>query len=213
MEKAKFRTFGSVLHRNNPASWLTALRDTYKEDLSEIVTDDPILHEKIQDYLEQYQKEDLDKLRFYQDPVLPLIKLYSLESALDGALKERVWLKSGGYLIIQPTEALTVIDVNTGKFDGRRQKQDTFLKINLEASKEIARQLRLRNISGIIVIDFINMEDDACRRQLMETFEFELRRDPVKTALIDMTVLELVEVTRKKVRRPLYEQIRGSEQA
>ena len=145
--------------------------------------------------------------------MLPLIKLYSLESALDGALKERVWLKSGGYLIIQPTEALTVIDVNTGKFDGRRQKQDTFLKINLEASKEIARQLRLRNISGIIVIDFINMEDDACRRQLMETFEFELRRDPVKTALIDMTVLELVEVTRKKVRRPLYEQIRGSEQA
>ena len=93
------------------------------------------------------------------------------------------------------------------------RNEDTFLKINLEAAKEIARQLRLRNLSGIIVIDFINMEDDACRRQLMETFEFELRRDPVKTALVDMTVLELVEVTRKKVRRPLYEQIRGSEQA
>lgn len=171
-EKAKFPYFWKRTPPEQSRFLADGPSDTYKEDLSEIVTDDPILHEKIQDYLEQYQKEDLDKLRFYQDPVLPLIKLYSLESALDGALKERVWLKSGGYLIIQPTEALTVIDVNTGKFDGRRQKQDTFLKINLEASKEIARQLRLRNISGIIVIDFINMEDDACRRQLMETFEF-----------------------------------------
>ncbi|MDO5422768.1 MAG: ribonuclease E/G [Eubacteriales bacterium] len=205
--KAQFRTCYSVLHRNNPATWLTALRDTYKENLTEIVTDDPVLFEKIRDYLGQYQKEDLDKLRFYEDPMLPLMKLYSLETALENALKERVWLKSGAYLIVQPTEALTVIDVNTGKFDGNKQKQETFLKINLEAATEIARQLRLRNLSGIIVIDFINMEQEEYRKRLMESFAAELRKDPVKTTLVDMTVLELVEVTRKKVRKPLYEQV------
>ena len=129
MSTAPYRTCFSILHRNNPADWLTAIRDTYKENLTEIVTDDKGLYEKIRDYMEQYQSEDLEKLRLYEDPALPLIKLYSLENALEGALKERVWLKSGAYLVIQPTEALTVIDVNTGKFDGRKQKQDTFLKI------------------------------------------------------------------------------------
>ncbi|MDY3918142.1 MAG: ribonuclease E/G [Candidatus Limivivens sp.] len=205
--KAKYRTCYSILHKNNPATWLTALRDTYKENLTEILTDDPVLYTKIKEYLEQYQKEDLDKLRFYEDATLPLIKLYSLEAALESALKERVWLKSGAYLIVQPTEALTVFDVNTGKFDGRRQKQDTFLKINLEAAREIARQIRLRNLSGIIVIDFINMDSEEYRKELMDFFAAELRKDPVKTTLVDMTVLELVEVTRKKVRKPLYEQV------
>lgn len=205
---ASHRTALSVLHRNNPVSWLSSLRDTYKESLTEIVTDDAALYEKIRDYLAQYQREDQDKLRFYEDPSLPLIKLCSLESALEDALRERVWLKSGGYLVIQPTEALTVIDVNTGKYDGRRQQQETFLKINLEAAREIARQLRLRNISGIIVIDFINMEAEESRRLLMEVFSAELKKDPVKAALVDMTALELVEVTRKKVRKPLFEQMK-----
>ncbi len=211
MSTAPYRTCFSILHRNNPADWLTAIRDTYKENLTEIVTDDKGLYEKIRDYMEQYQSEDLEKLRLYEDPALPLIKLYSLENALEGALKERVWLKSGAYLVIQPTEALTVIDVNTGKFDGRKQKQDTFLKINLEAAVEIARQIRLRNLSGIIVIDFINMETEEYRKKLMEVFASWLHRDPVKTTLVDMTVLELVEVTRKKVRRPLFEQMRQKE--
>lgn len=207
MQKAHFRTCYSILHRNNPITWLSALRDTYRSGLTEIVTDDPCLHGKIQNYLCQYQKADLDKLRLYEDPLLPLIKLYSLESALENALKERVWLKSGAYLVIQPTEALTVIDVNTGKFDGHKKQQDTFLKINLEAAREIAHQIRLRNLSGIIVIDFINMDSMENRKLLMDEFSGHLKRDPVKTTLVDMTALELVEVTRKKVRRPLLEQV------
>ena len=209
MQKAKFRTCFSILHRNNPTTWLSTLRDIYKENLSQILTDDETLYEKIKEYLHQYQREDEEKLTFYQDDLLPLMKLYSLESAVENALKERVWMKSGAYLVIQPTEALTVIDVNTGKYDGHKKQQDTFLKINLEAAREIAVQIRLRNLSGIIVIDFINMESGEYRRQLMEEFDRILKKDPVKTTLVDMTALSLVEVTRKKVRRPFWEQIRS----
>lgn len=209
MQKARFRTCFSILHRNNPTTWLSTLRDIYKENLSQIITDDGVLYEKIKDYLHQYQREDEEKLTFYQDDLLPLIKLYSLENAVENALKERVWMKSGAYLVIQPTEALTVIDVNTGKYDGHKKQQDTFLKINLEAAREIAVQIRLRNLSGIIVIDFINMESGEYRKQLMEEFDRILKKDPVKTTLVDMTALSLVEVTRKKVRRPFLEQIRS----
>ena len=115
-------------------------------------------------------------------------------------------MKSGTYLVIQPTEALTVIDVNTGKFDGTKNQQDTFLKINLEAAREIAREIRLRNLSGIIVVDFINMDAAENRKLLMEEFASWLKRDPIKTTLVDMTALELVEVTRKKLRKPLLDQ-------
>ena len=205
-EKAKFRKPLTLLHQNNPTTWLSSLRDTYKAGLTEIITDDPGLHEKIHHYLEHYQREDLDKLRFYEDPLLPLIKLHSLETALENALKEKVWMKSGAYLVIQPTEALTVIDVNTGKFDGNKNQQDTFLKINLEAAREIAREIRLRNLSGIIVVDFINMDAAENRKLLMEEFASWLKRDPIKTTLVDMTALELVEVTRKKLRKPLLDQ-------
>lgn len=209
LAEAPYRTAFSLLCRNNPVPWLTPLRDTCRENLEEIITDDAEIFTELRGYLSGYQREDLEKLRFYEDPLLPLSKLYSLESALEDALRERVWLKSGGYLVIQPTEALTVIDVNTGKFDGHKKREETFLKINLEAAREIAGQLRLRNLSGIIIIDFINMETEENRQVLMETLGAELRRDPLKTTLVDMTALGLVEVTRKKVRQPLYEQIKG----
>lgn len=121
-----------------------------------------------------------------------------------------VWLKSGGTLVIQPTEALTVIDVNTGKaIAGKKKVQETFLKINLEAAKEIAKQIRLRNISGIIIIDFIDMELQKHKDMLMEELKHHFKKDPIKTTLVDMTALGLVEVTRKKLRKPLHEQIEG----
>ena len=119
-----------------------------------------------------------------------------------------VWLRSGGTLVIQPTEALTVIDVNTGKaVAGKKQVQETFLKVNREAAKEIAKQIRLRNLSGIIIIDFIDLELKKDKELLMEELEEYLKKDPVKTTLVDMTALGLVEVTRKKVRKPLHEQV------
>ena len=111
--------------------------------------------------------------------------------------------------MIQPTEALTVIDVNTGKaVAGKKKVQETFLKINLEAAKEIAKQIRLRNLSGIIIVDFIDLELTKDKELLMHEFNEYLKKDPIKTTLVDMTALGLVEITRKKVRKPLHEQVK-----
>ena len=124
----------------------------------------------------------------------------------------KVWLKNGGYLVIQPTEALVSIDVNTGKaISKKKDVQKTFLKVNLEAATQIARQLRLRNLSGMILIDFIDMKDADYNKQLMDRLRTEFAKDPVKTILVDMTKLGLVEVTRKKVRKSLYEQIKDAQ--
>lgn len=126
------------------------------------------------------------------------MNLYGLSAKLREATETRVWLKSGGYLVIEPTEALTVIDVNSGKYSGKKAIRDTFRLINLEAAAEIARQLRLRNLSGIIIVDFINMEDSADKQELLQALSRELRQDPVKAVVVDMTPLGLVEITRKK---------------
>lgn len=191
-----------------PPAYLCDIRDGYAENVGEFVTDDRELYESIKEYLAQYQPEDSHKLRFYEDSTLSLSNLYGVSEKLNAAIKPMVWLKSGGSLVIQPTEALTVIDVNTGKaIAGKKKAQETFLKVNREAAKEIARQIRLRNLSGIIIIDFIDMEDKTAKNLLMEDLETYFKSDPIKTTLVDMTALGLVEVTRKKVRKPLHEQL------
>ena len=171
------------------------------------MTDDEELYQELQAYLKESQPEDLDKLRWYQDPLLPLKSLYRLNRAVEEATSPRVWLKSGGYLVIEPTEALVVIDVNTGKYAEKKTMSETILKINLEAAREIGRQLRLRNLSGIIIIDFIDMKEEEHRRQLLKELEEVVRRDPIKTTVVEITRLNLVELTRKKLHRPLYEQL------
>ena len=191
-----------------PANYICELRDGYSEQVEEFITDDPVIYEQIKGYLSEYQKEDLDKLKFYDDPMIRLNHLYGISSKLEKALREKVWLKSGGYLVIQPTEALTVIDINTGKaIAGKKDSQTTFFKINMEAVTEIAKQIRLRNLSGIIIIDFIDMIEDEPKEMLMKELRRLFRADPIKTTVIDMTALNLVEVTRKKVRKPLHEQM------
>ncbi len=208
IEKAQHRTCYSVMYRS-PENFLTFIRDLRQEEAVEIITDDQVLFERIQKELPFLREQDeRSQVRLYQDKLLPLSKVYSLESKLEKALNQRVWLKSGGYLIIEPTEALTVIDVNTGKFAGKKDVQETFFKINLEAAKEIARQLRLRNLSGIIIVDFINMESSESRRMLMEALDEYTKHDRIKTDVLDMTALNLVELTRKKVDKPLHEVLR-----
>ncbi|MCR1864158.1 ribonuclease E/G [Murimonas intestini] len=211
-ETAPHRTCFSLVYET-PRDYLTALRDTYTSGLESIVTDDRELYASVKEYLSVHQPGDLPLLKFYEDGLLPLNKLYSLEKSLKEALAQKVWLKSGAYLVIQPTEALTVIDVNTGKCTQGKYQQETFLKINLEACREIARQLRLRNVSGIIIVDFINMEEKDYQGQLLKEFERFLKQDPVKSTLVDITPLGLVEVTRKKVRKPLSEQFSQSHSA
>lgn len=206
-DEAKYRTCRTCLYRT-PPEYLAQIKNYYSKDYEEIVTDSAELFHEIREYLKEYQPGDLEKLRLYEDRLLPLAKLYSLETAFENALRERVWLKSGAYLIIQPTEALTVIDVNTGKYDGRKELQDTFLKINLEAAKETARQLRLRNLSGIIIVDFINMASEENRKLVMKTLAEELKKDPKKAVVVDMTPLGLVEITRKRENKTLMEKLK-----
>ncbi len=205
LDNAKHRTCYSLLYSSAP-SYLTGLRDSLKSSLEAVITDEPDIYEAIKDYLTQCQPEDLGLLTRYEDNLLPLGKLYRIEKTMDEALGKRVWLKSGGYLVIEPTEALVVIVVNTGKYSGKKELRETIKKVNLEAAEEIGHQLRLRNLSGIIIIDFIDMEAEEDRRILMERLEGILSKDPVKTTVVEMTKLNLVEVTRKKIRKPLYEQ-------
>lgn len=205
LEGGRHRTCYSLLHGCPPA-YISKLRDSLKTSLKEVITDERDIYDAVKEYFIKYQPEDEGLLSFYEDSLLPLGKLYQIEKAMREALEKRVWLKSGGYLVIEPTEAMVVIDVNTGKYAGKKTLRETILKINLEAAQEIAHQLRLRNLSGIIIIDFIDMELEEDKKLLLERLTELLSGDPVKTTVVEMTKLNLVEVTRKKIRRPLYEQ-------
>ena len=207
LSKAASRLCFSILETTEP-SYILGLRDTYAGSLEAILTDQPDCYSRMKEYLEASQPDDMGKLKLYEDASLPLIKLYSLESAMEEAMGRRVWLKSGGYLVIEPTEALTAVDVNTGKYTGKKNVEDTILKINLEAACETARQICLRNLSGIIIVDFIDMTKEEHKKILLSRLEEELKKDSVKTVLVDMTKLGLVEITRKKVRKPFYEMMR-----
>lgn len=213
LEKAPHRTCFSLL-KQSLASYLKNLQDYDTSCYEKIVTDDPSIYEEAKAYLERYQPSDLKKLVFYEDPLLPLSRLYSVEARLSEALDRKVWLKSGGYLVIDKTEALTCIDVNSGKYTGKKRgsAEETYFHINMEAAQEIGHQLLLRNISGIIIIDFINMEAERQNQMLLESLRRILEKDPLRTTVVDMTPLGLVEVTRKKGKKSLWEQLHTSTQ-
>lgn len=206
LERGKSRVCFSMLKENMP-EYLQVLQNLYAHNLDEIVTDDQALYPVIEQYMDSFKKGNT-LLRLYEDSLLPLSRLYSLEKVLERALNEKVWLKSGGFLVIQQTEAFVCVDVNTGKFAAKKEIQETFRKINLEAAKEIALQLRLRNLSGIILIDFINMEAKEDQEEVMKLLQMYLKQDPIKGIVVDMTPLNIVEVTRKKVRKSLQEEVK-----
>ena len=194
--------------KSAPPSYIADLKNVYMDGMEAIIIGDHDLYTRIHMFFQAELPEKLDLLELYDNPSFPLDKLYSTQTALDKALMERAWLKTGGYLIIQPTEALTVIDVNSGKNTSKLDSEDGAMKVNLEAAREAARQIRLRNLSGIILVDFINLNRDENTHRLLHEFRYYLSKDPIQTTLVDMTTLGLVEVTRKKVRRPLYEEER-----
>ena len=140
-----------------------------------------------------------------------MIKLKNIETQLGRALSKNVWLKSGASLVIEATEALTSIDVNTSKTEIHKKNDETFLQINMEAAAEICRQLRLRNLSGIIIADFINLSSKDAENALMSELRRLSKEDPVPLNIVDMTALGLVEMTRKRTYRPLHEQIKEAE--
>ena len=198
------RTLYSVLYRQEPV-YIQKMQALYTDKITDIITDIPEYYEEMQTAIQNNQKELLNCLQFYSDNGYSLWNLYSLEKHFKEALGKKVWMKSGAYLIIEHTEAMHVIDVNTGKFTGKRNSEDTYLKINLEAAKEVARQIRLRNLSGMILVDFIDMKQPDNTEQLVRVLNTELKKDPISTSFIDITKLGIVEITRKKTRKPLYE--------
>lgn len=206
MATAPYRTCYNLLFQEPPA-YIASIRDTYITEAEQIITDNPSIYDDLKQYLSYYNEDQVDKLSLYQEPMISLLKVYNLERELNRALEKKVWLKSGGYLVIEPTEALVVIDVNTGKYAGKKNLAETILKINLEAAQMIGRQLRLRNLSGIIIIDFIDMEKKEDQELLVNQLTEIVSKDPVKTTVLGMTQLNLVEVTRKKIRKPLHEQL------
>ncbi len=205
VQQAIHRSVYSCVRKSRP-SYLTSILGSRSEQLKEIVTDDAKLYQEILEFLTEEMPKDTEKLRLYKDQALPLKALYRMEKGMQDALAERVWLHSGAYLVIEPTEALTVIDVNTGKYTGGKDKQQTIQKINKEATYEIARQLRLRNLSGIILVDFVDMEDEKAKQELLQLMRELLKKDPQKAAAVDLTALGLMELTRKKQKKTLLEQ-------
>ncbi len=172
---------------------------------AEIVTDDAAIYEELCNRIFSEQIH----IRYYEDSLLPLYKLYSLETELERALSKKVWLKSGGYLVIEQTEALSVIDVNSGKQVGKKGNEEarrkSIYKTNEEAAYELARQIRLRNLSGMILVDFINMPEKEMEAELLVTLRRIVKEDSVLTTVVDITKLGLVEMTRKKSGKTLAE--------
>ncbi|HCE6605871.1 TPA: ribonuclease G [Pseudomonas aeruginosa] len=205
---AQIQTVGapSVIYEDLSLA-IRTLRDLVNPRIEKIRIDSRENFQKITSFVEELMPEISDRLEHYPGE-RPIFDLYGVEDEIQKALERKVLLKSGGYLIVDPTEAMTTIDVNTGAFVGHRNLEETIFKTNLEAATAIARQLRLRNLGGIIIIDFIDfidMEDEEHRRQVLRTLEKQLERDHAKTNIIGITELGLVQMTRKRTRESLVQ--------
>ncbi len=203
LEIADKRTCYSCLFQGKPG-YVSFVENAYRAEYDEVITDLPKVYEALQEIC----RDNGIPLRLYEDSLLPLAKLYSVEMRIKELLDKKVWLKSGGYLVIEPTEALIAIDVNTGKYEAGKNQEETFRKINREAAEMIALHMRARNLSGMILVDFINLKDKAAERALLEQMRGLLKRDPVPARVHDMTGLGLMELTRKKVAPSLAEQLK-----
>ncbi|MCK5513632.1 MAG: Rne/Rng family ribonuclease [Deltaproteobacteria bacterium] len=181
---------------------LRAIRDLYTKDVGKVVVDSAKEYNELIEFIETFIPQLKYSIEFYEAEE-PIFDAYGIEVEISRALGRKVWLKSGGYIVIEETEALTAVDVNTGKYVGKGNPEDTILKTNLEAVKEIAYQLRLRNIGGIIIIDFIDMEREGGRERVFQTLYEALKKDRAKTNILRISELGLVEMTRKRTRENL----------
>lgn len=204
LEKGKYQSLFSKIY-SEEKQYINHIKNVSQSNLEEVITDDVNVYNELQETFKNVS-EMTNKIRLYQDS-FPISKLYALDTKIEEALNKKVWLKCGGFLVIEPTEALTVIDVNSGKYEKKGNSEDYYKKVNEEAVTEIARQLKLRNISGIIIVDFINMKSEQNQKELLEKLSQLVSKDRVKTYVIGMTSLGLVEMTRAKIEKPLWEQL------
>lgn len=183
---------------------LRSVRDFFTERINELVVDNHEVYEQLITYARTFAPSLQERIVYYGDDQ-PLFECYGVEADISSALDKKVWLPSGGYIIIEPTEALTVIDVNTGRYVGAHDLAETILKTNMEAVWEIARQLRLRNLGGIIIIDFIDMEDEQQREELYNAFQEAMRDDKSKVNILKLSEFGLVQMTRKRLSESLIQ--------
>lgn len=181
---------------------LRSVRDLFSNEVSQFIIDNKAEYKGTFDFVQTYFPSLTNKIIYYEGSA-PIFDHYGIEHEISRTLERRVWLKSGGYIVIDQTEALTSIDVNTGKYVGEENLKETILKINLESVKEIAYQIRLRNLGGIIIVDFIDMDKEENRAKLFQAFKEVMDKDRVKSTILQISELGLIEMTRKRVRESL----------
>jgi len=190
-----------LLHKEVAIS-LRAVRDLLLHEAEKLIIDSRSGYESILKFLDEFMPSLKDSVEFYEG-LEPIFDSFNLEADISRALKKKVWLKSGGYIVIEHTEALVAIDVNTGRYVGKYNLEETILKTNLEAVKEIAYQIRLRDIGGIIIIDFIDMEKKSNQEKVFNVLKEALKKDRSKTHVLPISELGLIQMTRKRIRKPL----------
>ena len=200
-ERGRTTQSSRCIHEDLPLA-VRMLRDSLSHKIDKVWVDSRVIYEKMVNFATQFIPEYVDRIACYEDP-RPLFDMHAVEEEIKRALEAKVPLKSGGHLVIEQTEAMTTIDVNTGAYVGHRNLEDTIFRTNLEAAVTIARQLRLRNLGGIIVIDFIDMQTEDHRSQVLQALERALSQDPSKTKLSQVSPLGIVEMTRKRTRESL----------
>ena len=181
---------------------LRALRDLLSEEVDKVITDDEESFRRINTFIGQFMPKFKNKVSLYSG-ARPLFDQYEIDTEISRSIERKIWLKSGGYIVIDEAEALVVIDVNTGRYVGKKDFEDTILKTNLEAVREVAHQLRIRNCGGIIIIDFIDMEKETHREKVLSALREDLVKDRARTTVVSMSNLGLVEMTRKRIRPSL----------
>jgi len=201
LRKSETAPAPSLIYKE-PDPILRTIRDFFTSDVERIVTDSEETYQKCVEYVDELLPDMAHRIKLFVKDT-PIFDEYGIESEIQRALRPKVWLRSGGFLVIDQTEALVSIDVNTGKYVGKESLEETLLNINLEATKELARQLRLRDLGGIIIIDFIDMASEKNKERVLEALAAELKKDRSKTSITEISSLGLVEMTRKRVRESL----------
>ncbi len=209
IEKLASRSKAPALLYREPEAAVRVIREEFTKDFRGVVIDDPELYSEVKDYVNSITPALAERVEYFDRDRedLPLFERHHVEEQLRKALDRKVWLPSGGSLIIEHTEALTVIDVNTGKNVGKSSLEETVYRNNMEAAEEVARQLRLRDVGGIIVIDFVDMEVAKNRAEVVNTFRAALARDKTRTQVFEISDLGLVEMTRKRIGEGLLESL------
>jgi ribonuclease G len=202
IQRKKEKAPAPALMHNELDLVFRVIRDVFTRDVDKLVIDAPEEYDRVKDFVDSYIPQLGRRVKPYEGDD-PIFEHYGVEIEISRALGRKVWLKSGGYIILDQTEALTTIDVNTGRYVGKRSLEDTILKTNLEAVREIAYQLRLRNIGGILILDFIDMEREDNRRKVYAALQEALANDKAKTTISHISPIGLIEMTRKRIRESL----------